>query len=176
MDNLTLAYVLLAVSVVLMVAELFVPTGGTCFFLAALCAIAGIVLIFMYGDKMTGVVALLGVFVAAPFLLSALFYLWPHSLWGRRLIPRPEDDMTVAAMPGNALLEQLQGRIGRTVSPLRPAGIVDFEGKRIDCVTEGMMIDADRWVRCIEVKSGRVVVRLIDKPNLADLENSHFGA
>ena len=74
--------------------------------------------------------------------------------------------MTVAAMPANAQLELPKGRIGRTVSPLRPAGIVEFEGKRIDCVTEGMMIDSNQWVRCIDVKAGRVVVRRIDKPNL----------
>jgi membrane-bound ClpP family serine protease len=175
MDILALAYVLLVAGLVLMVAEMFIPTGGVCFLLAALCAIAGIALIFFYGDTTTGVIALLGFFVVAPLFLSALFYLWPHSLWGRRLVPNPEDDMTVAAMPGNAQLEQLTGRIGRTISPLRPSGVVEFDGKRVDCVSEGMMIAAGQWVRCMEVRAGRVVVRLIDKPNLEDLENTDFG-
>jgi membrane-bound ClpP family serine protease len=175
MDNLTLAYILIAVGIILMVAELFIPTGGICFLLAAVFAIAGITLIFLYGDTTTGIIALISVFVAAPVLLSALFYLWPDSLWGRRLIPRAEDNMTIAAMPANAALEQLKGRMGKAIAPLRPAGIVDFDGKRIDCVTEGMMIDADQWVRCVDVKAGRVVVRLIDKPNLENLENSNFG-
>jgi membrane-bound serine protease (ClpP class) len=175
MDNLTLAYVLIAIGIVLMVAELFVPTGGICFLLAAVFAIAGIALTFFYGNPTTGIITLLSVFVAVPVLLSALFYLWPESLWGKRLIPDPEDNATVASMPGNVQLEQLKGRIGKTVSSLRPSGIVDFDGKRIDCVSEGMMIDAGQWVRCIEARAGRVVVRQIDKPNLQDLENSNFG-
>jgi membrane-bound ClpP family serine protease len=175
MDNLTLAYVLIAIAVVLMLAELFIPTGGICFLLAALFALAGVTLIFIYGDTTTGVITLLGFFVATPILLSALFYLWPEALWGKRLVPGPEDDVTVASMPGNAQLEQLKNRIGKTVSPLRPAGIVEFDGRRVDCVTEGMMIEAGQWVRCVDVRAGRVVVRQIEKPNLDDLEATDFG-
>jgi membrane-bound serine protease (ClpP class) len=175
MDNLTLAYALLAIGVILLIAELFIPTGGICFLLSALCALAGIVLIFVYGESLTGIIALLGMFVAVPVLLTSLFYLWPEWMWRSRLIPKPEDDMTVAAMPGNASLNQLKGRVGKTISPLRPAGIVDFDGKRIDCVTEGMMIDSDQWVRCVEAKAGRVVVRRVDKPNLEEFENTDFG-
>jgi membrane-bound ClpP family serine protease len=175
MDNLTLAYVLIAIGVVLMLAELFIPTGGICFLLAALFALVGVTLIFIYGDTTTGVITLLGFFVATPILLSALFYLWPEALWGKRLVPGPEDDVTVASMPGNAQLEQLKNRIGKTVSPLRPAGIVEFDGRRVDCVTEGMMIEAGQWVRCVDVRASRVVVRQIEKPNLDDLEATDFG-
>ena len=175
MDNMTLAYMLLALGAVLMLAELFLPTGGICFILAALCALAGISLIFIYGDMRTGFVALIASFVAVPLALSGLFYLWPESLWGKRLIPKEEDNVTMASIPANVQLEQLKGRMGRTVSPLRPAGIVDFDGKRIDCITEGMMIDSDQWVRCVDVKAGRVIVRQIDKPNLEDLETTNFG-
>ncbi len=175
MDYVTLAYVLLAIGVVLLMAELFIPTGGICFLIAAFCAIVGIFLIFFYGETTNGVYALVGFFVVIPVLLFAVFQLWPTGLWGSRLIPRPEDDMTIAAMPGNAILEKLKGRMGRTVSPLRPAGIVEFEGKRIDCVTEGMMIDANQPVRCLDVKAGRVIVRQIDQPNLDEFENTNFG-
>ncbi len=175
MENLTLAYLLLAVGAVLMLAELFLPTGGICFVLAALCALAGVLLIFVYGDTRTGFIALIIAFVAVPVGLSALFYLWPQSLWGKRLIPTDEDNVTIASMPGNVQLEILKGRMGKTVSPLRPAGIVEFDGKRVDCITEGMMIDANQWVRCIDVKAGRVIVRQIDKPNLEDLETTNFG-
>ncbi|MCE9531714.1 MAG: hypothetical protein K8T89_11420 [Planctomycetes bacterium] len=175
MDNLTLAYVLIAVGVILMIVELFVPTGGICFILASVFAISGVALTFFYGDTWTGMITLVAVFIIGPIAISALFYLWPEALWGNRLIHRPEDDVTVAAMPGNASLEQLKGRIGRVVSGLRPSGIVEFDGKRIDCMSEGMMIDANRMVRCIDVRAGRVLVREIDQPNLADLENTNFG-
>lgn len=175
MDNLTLAYLLIAIGIVLMIAELFLPTGGICFLIAALCAITGITLIFRYDTPTNGFIALGAVFVIGPVVLSALFYFWPESLWGKRLIPKEEDNVTIASMPGNAQLEVLKGRMGKTVSPLRPAGIVEFDGKRIDCISEGMMIDVNQWVRCIDVKAGRVIVRQIDKPNLEDLETTNFG-
>jgi membrane-bound ClpP family serine protease len=174
MDYLTLAYVLIGIGIVLMITELFIPTGGICFVLAALSALTGISLAFFYGDTSTGMITLIGVFVAVPIILSAMFYLWPNSLWGKRLVPNPDDLGTVAQMPANVSLERLKGRVGKTISPLRPAGIVDFDGKRIDCVTEGMMIDSGEWVRCVEVKAGRVVVRQTEKPNLQDLENTNF--
>jgi membrane-bound ClpP family serine protease len=107
MDNLTLAYILIAIGIVLMIAELFIPTGGICFLLAGLFTLAGVSLAFFYGDTSTGMITLVTVFVAVPILLSALFYLWPESLWGRRLIHRPEDDLTMATMPANTLLEKL---------------------------------------------------------------------
>src|SRR5580704_9975210 len=99
MDYVTLAYILIAIGVVFMMAELFIPTGGICFLIAAACAIGGVSLIFLYGSTTYGVIALVSIFVVFPILLSALFFLWPEMLWGRRLIPKPEDNMTVAAMP-----------------------------------------------------------------------------
>ena len=55
----------------------------------------------------------------------------------------------------NQELEQLRGRIGRTMSALRPAGMVDFDGRRIDTITEGMMVDPGQLVRCIDVRGGQ---------------------
>src|SRR6516164_7984407 len=101
MDSLTLAYVLIAIGIVLMIAELFIPTGGICFLLASVFALAGISLTFFYGDTSTGLITLVGVFVVVPAVLCGLFYLWPEALWGKRLVPKPEDNMTVAAMPAN---------------------------------------------------------------------------
>ena len=56
---------------------------------------------------------------------------------------------------------------------LRP-GVVDFDGRRIDTITEGMMVEPGQWVRCIEVKAGKVIVRPVEKPNLGDLDIPDF--
>jgi membrane-bound ClpP family serine protease len=102
-------------------------------------------------------------------------HFWPKTPIGKRFILRsPEQDMTLAKTPVNLELEQLRGRLGRTVGALRPSGIVDFDGRRVDTITEGMMVDPGQWVRCIEVKAGKVVVRPVDKPNLGDLETADF--
>jgi membrane-bound serine protease (ClpP class) len=93
----------------------------------------------------------------------------------RFFLTGPDENATVAALPANQELEQLKGRIGRTLSALRPAGVVDFDGRRIDTVTEGMMVDPGQWVRCVDVRAGRVVVRPVDRPDLGRLESDDFG-
>ena len=113
-----------------------------------------------------------GVFIVVPVLGRFMFVVWPRTAVGRRLqLQGPEADATVASMPVNVELEQLRGKTGRALSALRPAGVVDFEGKRIDTMTEGMMIEAGEWVRCIDVRAGRVIVRQIPQPNVDALEN-----
>ncbi len=77
-------------------------------------------------------------------------------------------------MPVNLELEQLRGKVGRTLSSLRPAGVVDFDGRRIDTLTEGMMVEPGQWVRCIDVKAGRVIVRPVDKIDTGGLENAIY--
>jgi membrane-bound serine protease (ClpP class) len=132
-------------------------------------------LTFVYGDTSTGMTALLVVFLAVPALGAAVFYVWPRTPLGRRLM-LPEQDATVATLPVNLELEQLRGRYGRALSDLRPAGTVDFDGRRVDVVSEGMMVPAGAWVRCVDVRAGRVVVRPVDKPDLRDLESADFGS
>jgi membrane-bound serine protease (ClpP class) len=93
----------------------------------------------------------------------------------RFILKAPEDDdATVAAMPVNVELEGLRGRYGRALSSLRPAGVVDFDGKRVDTISEGLLVEEGQWVRCIEVKAGKVIVRPVDKPDLGTLESAEL--
>jgi len=50
------------------------------------------------------------------------------------------------------------GRNGKAISPLRPAGTCDFDGVRLDVVTEGEFIDRDSQVTIIKVEGRRIVV------------------
>ncbi len=172
---LTLALVLIGAGLLLLIGELFVPAHGVLFALGIGVIIVGVAVPFMYGDTQTGVLTLIGVFVVVPATVSLMFHLWPKTAIGRRLIKSgPEEDATVATMPVNLELEQLRGRFGRAVSSLRPSGVVEFDGRRIDVLTEGMMVAPGAWVRCIDVKAGRVIVRPVDKPDLGSLENATF--
>lgn len=173
-SNLALAYVLIAVGFLLLVAELVIPSGGIIFVLAV-CSIAGGVALVFYHDTTIGTLTLIGVFIALPVLGSVLLHYWPRTRMGRRFfLNAPEDDETVASMAINQELEALRGRLGRAISALRPSGVVDFDGQRIDVITEGMMVEPEQWVRCIDVRAGRVIVRAVDRPRLDDLETAEF--
>jgi membrane-bound serine protease (ClpP class) len=171
-SQLILAVVLIAVGLVLLVADVFLPSAGLLSIGGLVLIVAGVAVPFYYGDHSTGLLSLVAVFILVPAAVSIAFHLMPRTPLGRRMIlpTGGADDATVATMPVNLELEQLRGRIGKAVSPLRPAGVVDFDGRRIDCLTEGMMVDPGTWVRCIDVKAARVVVRPVDGPRPGEFE------
>jgi membrane-bound serine protease (ClpP class) len=49
-----------------------------------------------------------------------------------------------------------------------------FDGKRVDVMTEGMMVADGEWVRCVDVRAGKVIVRPTEAPKLSDLEADDF--
>ena len=172
---LVLAYILIIVGLLLMVAELFIPSGGILFVLSISAIAIGVILTFVHGQTTYGIPTLIGVFILVPVMVTVGLHYWPRTPMGKRMFQTgPEEDATVASMPVNLELERLRGSIGRSVSPLRPAGVVDFDGRRIDVTTEGMLVEANEWVRCIDVRASKVVVRAIPKPKLDDLESAEF--
>jgi len=175
MDTLTIAYGLIAIGLVLMAAELLLPTHGMLLALGVGAAIIGVAMTFQYGLS-TGVITLLVLVVVVPLFGSALLRIWPKTPMGKRLFLQSPDDETVANMPVNLELEALRGRYGRTLSALRPCGLVDFDGKRIDTMTSGEMVEPNQWVRCVDIKGGHVVVRHVDAPpDLGNMDTSVFG-
>jgi len=174
MNDVYLAYFLVVAGLVVMAAELLLPTGGVLFVLGVAGLIAGMAMLFSYdaAQALITLVVLVGLLGAGG---PALLRLWSQTWVGRRLVlpPGADEDATVAAMPVHVELEQLRGRVGRTASPLRPAGVTDFDGRRVDTLSEGPLIEAGKWVRCIDVRAGKVIVRQVDAPPA--LEDLDFG-
>lgn len=171
MDNPLPAYALVAVGLVLLAGELILFTHGFLLVLGVGAMIVGVTMTFSIGTSQ-GIVTLVAIFVVLPILGPILLHYFPRTPVGKKfMLSEREEDDTLANMPVNLELEQLRGRYGRTLSSLRPSGVVDFDGKRIDCISEGMMIDPGHWVRCVDVRAGTVVVRQVERPpDLADME------
>lgn len=176
--SLTLAYFLIVLGLLLLVAEVFIPSGGLLFVLSTAALLVGVTMTFVYSpDATVGLLTLFGLCLVIPLLLSAMIHLWPRTPMGKRFfLSGPEDDATVATMPVNVELEQLRGRFGRTVSALRPSGVTDFDGRLVDTMSEGLMIEPGQYVRCIDVKAGKVIVRPVDQPKLTHFEADDFEA
>ena len=173
-NTLILGFLLIAVGFLLLAADLFLMSGILAVLSLGLI-ILGVILTFLSGGMSVGIVTAIAVFIALPLAVRLLLLFWPRTPLGRQFfLTAQAEDATVAALSVNRELEQLKGRIGRALSPLRPAGMVDFDGRRIDTITEGMMVDAGQMVRCIDVRAGKVVVRPMEKPDLGDLETAIF--
>jgi membrane-bound ClpP family serine protease len=165
MDNMVFAYILIGLGLVFLAAELFLPTHGILPVFGVGALVVGVAMTFSTENKTQGIITVIAVFLILMVMVPALFHIWPKTPMGKRFfLTGPDEDSTMARMPTNLELEQLRGRYGQTVSALRPAGITDFDGKRVDTLSEGVLIEPGRWVKCIDVRAGRVLVRQVEKP------------
>jgi membrane-bound serine protease (ClpP class) len=94
--------------------------------------------------------------IAASLLL--LRYL-PRLPVGRRLIL--DTGLSAAAGYASAPEEDRSwlGKSGTTLTPLRPAGIADIDGQRVDVVSEGEFVESGALITVIRVDGNRIVVR-----------------
>lgn len=163
------AGLLFGLGVVLLLAEFFLPTGGGLLLGAVGCFAAAVGVLWVFGSTLEAVAATLGLSLGLPVAASAMFASWRRLSLKSALDPDAATS-TVAELPEIAELEGLRGLVGKTLSPMRPAGIVLFDGRRIDAVSQGQMIDAGEWVQCVDVRAATVVVRKLDRqPDLPDL-------
>jgi membrane-bound ClpP family serine protease len=160
---LTLAFVLIGCGVVLLLAEFFLPTGGILVVVGLGLMIVAVGVILLYGSTTEAVAAIIATCIGLPIAGNLLFYGWQR-LSRQVSLDSETVQATVANTPEAAELEQLKGRYGKTVSPMRPAGSVEIDGRRVDALTEGMMLDPGVWVKCVAVRAGWVVVRQVEPP------------
>lgn len=159
LDYLSFAVILAGLGLVLFLAEYFLPTGGILLVAGLMLCVVGVFVIAYYGETREAVAAVVALCVGVPLAGTGLVY-----FWGRRMALRAGGGDNADDTPAVAGVEALKGRVGRTATPMRPAGAVEFDGRRYDAMTEGMMLDAGVWVKCVGVRAGNVIVRQIPKP------------
>jgi membrane-bound ClpP family serine protease len=167
---LTLGLFLIGIGFLLLLGDLFVASG-VMLVLAVSSIAVGLVFLFKY-DTMIGIYATAGVLVAIPLVGGLILRLLPHTPLGQ-LTRLPPEEQAQANLRHHEL-QALKGRVGKTLTALRPAGMVEFDGRRIDSLTEGMMVEPGKWVRCVDVRGGTVVVRPVDSPETFDLDTAIF--
>ncbi|MBI4716329.1 MAG: hypothetical protein HY763_00835 [Planctomycetes bacterium] len=152
---------LYAVGVLILVAEVFIPSHGILSVLGVGFLVAGIVKTFAFGGREAGLIAVTACMLFLPaFALVAVKY-WHRTPFGKRISP-PNPVVTAADTPVPvAELTRLVGATGRAVSPLRPVGVCEFGGRRVVCTAEFGMLDAGVAVLASGVSGGtlRVVER-----------------
>ena len=158
---------LVAVGLLLLAVELFVIPGfGITGILGLLAILAGLVLSLLGAGATATSVVSAAARVAVSLLIAvaaavALLRVLPRLPFGRDLIL----DTGLTALTGWASPpesdRQWLGKRGTTVSPLRPAGIADLEGERVDVVSQGEWIDAGSPIEVIRVEGNRIVVRQV---------------
>jgi membrane-bound serine protease (ClpP class) len=83
----------------------------------------------------------------------------PRTPFGRRLVLETELSAGSGFDSSPPSDHRLIGKQGVSSTPLHPAGIAEFQGERVDVVSEGELIDAGVAVKVVKVDGNRVVVR-----------------
>lgn len=151
-----LVLLLAVLGLALLVAEVMFVSFGV---IATLSGVALLSAVFVAFQESTGfgVTMVVVEAIAAPIVLALSFKLLPKTRFGKALIlAGPTTPMNAAGADGS--LAALLNKTGVTLSPLRPAGFARIEGRRIDVVTRGEMLDADCAIVVLEVAGNRVVV------------------
>ena len=147
---------------VLIVAEVFVPSGGLISVFALACLIGGILLFFNYSV----LAGWIGVGIAAvmiPVVLVIAYRIFPKTRFGKSVTLNPPQREQGDAVPDTARLKELLGAVGVVLTPLRPVGMCDLSGHRVECVAESGYVDKGKTVKVIDVESTQLTVRIIDE-------------
>lgn len=155
----------LAVGLILLFAEVFVPSGGLIGLLASGFLIVSLWQAFAASTAL-GLKFLFALCGLLPLTLALAFYLWPRTPMGKWLFLKPPDPEDLEPEARAHPLDHLIGQFGRALTPLRPSGMVDFDGRRIDGLAEEGLIPSGALVRAVQIRSGRLIVRSANDPSL----------
>jgi len=155
---------LLAVGVLLVIVEVFIPSAGVIAFTAAACSLAGIVALFKY-DTTWGFIGILSVMVLGPTAFGFAMKVWPSTPMGRRMMgaKSPEELETdrLAAEEERKRWLSLLGAEGVALTDLRPVGVVRIDGRRYDALAETTMITKGQKIRVTILEDNQIKVRAI---------------
>lgn len=149
---------LILVGLALVVVEVYLVPGFNVLGVAGVIAAgAGVGYAFVEGGAVGGLAALAGTFVVGGLLLALL---WRSGAWEKFILMdtlRPGNGDDEGATRGRLL-----GREGVALSPLRPTGVAEVEGERVEVTTEGAFIAAGSRIRVVALVRNRYLVRLAE--------------
>lgn len=162
MNDAVLAIILLLVGLALLTLEVFIPSAGM-IFMSAMCAIGGALWFGWHAwyEQSPGLWwgFLVGVVGCVPLVIVGAFYLIPRTRFGKHiLLEAPQAEEVTPFAEENERLNALIGRQGVTQSILNPSGIVDVDGQRLHCESQGMIVAMGQTVEIVGVVGNRLVV------------------
>ncbi len=144
----------------LIIAEVFLPSGGLLAVCVAACVTGGLIIFFQHSAAAgwTGVVIAV---VMIPSVLIGAFKVLPKTRLGRSTTLEPPKRELGDGIPDTAKLKELMGATGIVITPLRPVGTCDFSGHRVECVAESGYVEKGKNVLVIRIESTQLTVRVI---------------
>jgi len=162
---------LLALGLILILVEIFIPSMGLIGSAAAISIVIGGILAFNYDPGGVFIGYIITAVVLIPLSIFTAFKVLPKTALGKAMMLTGSSFNGSDAMAAEEGLEELLGFAGKTMTDLRPAGIVLFDDRRVDVVTQGEMLDKGITVKVIKVEGNRVVVEETDGAAVTEKSN-----
>lgn len=151
--------ILFVAGVGLLLAEMFVPSFGILGIAGFLSLAAGIVLAaYDFRQAMGSLgIALLG---CVAVLIVVMIWFRRRGVWNKFILR--DEFKTEAGYVSAPPRQDLVGKKGEALTPLRPSGTALIEGRRVDVVTAGEFVAAGQPIEVIQAEGVRIVVRKSD--------------
>ncbi|MFC1738092.1 NfeD family protein [Planctomycetota bacterium] len=146
----------------LLLAEVFVPSGGI-ISICALCCLIGGLMIFFHRNSTAGWVGIVVAIVMIPSVLVIAYKIFPKTRFGKAVTLPPPKRQQGDAIADTNQLKELLGEVGTVLTPLRPVGMGEFSGRKVECVAESGYVDKGKKVKVIRVQSTQLTVRVIEQ-------------
>jgi membrane-bound ClpP family serine protease len=145
---------LILIGAALMLLETILP-GMIAGIIGLGCLISGVVMAYLHFDLRTANLITLG--VVAGLILGTLGWMkfFPDSPIARVFISQGRVGNVGAEKP------ELLHQTGTAATVLRPSGTAIINGRRVDVVTEGDLVERGAPIRVVAVEGMRVVVRAV---------------
>lgn len=154
--------ILLISGMLFMALEVFlIPGFGVTGTLGALLLMAAVVFTLggMPGAQVTSILSILG---ASLVITSSVFVAWlrhlPHSTRFAGLLHRTATERSQGFISA-PIREELVGQTGLAITDLRPSGVMELNGERVDVITEGEFLSAGTSLTVVRAEGYRQVVR-----------------
>lgn len=152
----------LVAGLILLVIEMFTPgvgiSGGAG--LAALVAV--VVMQIGWGSPVIAVYIIAIVLVLILLILFWFIRSFQRGRMSRSFLVLGENIDSVSSSIGKETMDLPVGSTGISITPLRPSGIAEFGGRRLDVMTSGAFIGANKSIRITRAEGLHVLVEEIE--------------
>lgn len=157
---------LLILGILLLTVEIFIPGFGIFGGLGIVSIIISIVLTAQ--NVFQGILMFLGIAIILTTIFSLLIRWAAKKQFYSSLILR---DTLQKQKPEYDDMDYFIGKVGVAATPLRPSGNVDFNGVRLDVLSNGSFIPAGQKVIVVQVSGNKIVVESLTQENQQQRSN-----
>ena len=136
--------------ILLLCMEVFLP-GAVLGVIGAICLVVAVIITYTRFGINMGNMALLTLMIGSVVALFLWIKFFPRTRTGKIMITSRD----LADSKSADSLQELMGKTGRAITPLRPAGTAQIGETRIDVVAETGLIDPENQIKVVHVAGNR---------------------